>query len=167
MIARPDLPELNKISSEEWLENLMILLSDRDNLIRTVVDLPTNADILQMITRGVTHKSTKDAATLLPEINNLCVVVWAVDGRWHWFLGYIKEQGDDHYLVDHLEREGDGNDYTWKYPLADNVHKVETNQIIPVKVLGDWNVMRNAYHMRFCVRNAADIAKKFYSFLDG
>ena len=40
----------------------MILLSER----------PTNADVLQMITRNVTHKPRKDAATLLPEINYLC-----------------------------------------------------------------------------------------------
>ena len=53
----------------------MILLSDRDNSTGTVVDLLTNADVLQMITRDVTHKPTKDTATLLPDINDLCVVV--------------------------------------------------------------------------------------------
>ena len=76
-----DLLKLNKISNEERLENLMILLSDRDNLTGTVVDLPTNADVLQMITRDITHKARKDAATLLPEINDLYIVAWAVDGR--------------------------------------------------------------------------------------
>ena len=76
-----DLFKLNKISNEERLENLMILLSDRDNLTGTVVDLPTNADVLQMITRDITHKARKDAATLLPEINDLYIVAWAVDGR--------------------------------------------------------------------------------------
>ena len=161
MIARPDLFKLNKISSEEWLENLMILLSDRDNSTGTVVDLPTNADVLQMITRDVTHKPTKDATTLLPDINDLCIVVWAVDGRMYWFLGYIKKQDDGHYLVDHLERESGGNDYVWKYPLTDDVHKAETDQIDPVKVLWDWNVTRDTCQMRICVKNAADIAKKF------
>ena len=120
-----------------------------------------------MITRDVTHKPTKDGTTLLPHINDFYVVVWAVDSRMHWFLGYVKEQDDGHYLVDHLERESDGNDYMWKYPLADGVHKVEKDQIIPVKVLGDWNVMRNTRHMRFFVKNAADTAKKFCSFLYG
>ena len=120
-----------------------------------------------MITRDVTHKPTKDGTTLLPHINDFYVVVWAVDSRMHWFLGYVKEQDDGHYLVDHLERESDGNDYMWKYPLADGVHKVEKDQIIPVKVLGDWNVMRNIRHMRFFVKNAADTAKKFCSFLYG
>ena len=92
-----DLFKLNKISNEERLENLMILLSDRDNLTGTVVDLPTNADVLQMITRDITHKARKDAATLLPEINDLYIVAWAVDGRQHWFLGYVKEKDDGHY----------------------------------------------------------------------
>ena len=50
MIPRPHLFKLDKMSNEDGLENLMILLSDRDNLNRTVVDLPTNADVLQIIT---------------------------------------------------------------------------------------------------------------------
>ena len=60
----------------------MILLSER----------PTNADVLQLITRDVTHKPRKDATTLVSEINDLCVVVWAVDGRYHWFLGNVKKK---------------------------------------------------------------------------
>ena len=83
-----------------------------------------------------------------------------------WFLGQVKDQYDGHYLVDHLERESDGNNYMWKYPLAD-VHKVETDPIVPVKVLGEWKVTINTCHMRFYVKKAADIAKKFHSFLDG
>ena len=75
MIGRPDLFKLNTISSEERLKNLMILLSDRDNSTGTVIDLPTNADVLQMITRDVIHKPTKDTTTLLPDVNDLCVVV--------------------------------------------------------------------------------------------
>ena len=64
MIARPDLFKLNKISNEEQLENLMILLSDRDNLNGTVVDLPTNADILQMITSDAPQtKETRNNVT--------------------------------------------------------------------------------------------------------
>ena len=55
----------------------------------------------------------------------------------------------------------------WKYLLADGVHKVEADPIVPVKVLRDWKVTRNTCHMRFYVKNAADIAKKFYSFFDG
>ena len=62
IIAWLDFFKFNKISNQERLENLMILLSER----------PTNADVLQMITRNVTHKPRKDATTLLPEINYLC-----------------------------------------------------------------------------------------------
>ena len=88
MIAWPDFFKLYKISSREQLKNFLILLSDRDNSNGTVNDLPTNPDVLQMITRDVTHKPTKDTTVLLSEINDLCIVVWAVNGRWHWFLGY-------------------------------------------------------------------------------
>ena len=55
----------------------------------------------------------------------------------------------------------------WKYPLADGVHKVETDPIVPFKVLGEWKVTINTCHMRFYVKKAADIAKKLHSFLDG
>ena len=109
--------------------------------------------------------SRKSATTLLPEIYGLFVVVWIVGGRWHWFLGYIKEQRYGCYLIDHLEGENNANDFTWKYPLAENVHNIETHQIIPVKVLRDWNVARNVCHMRFWVKNAAGIAKKFHTWL--
>ena len=54
-----------------------------------------------------------------------------------------------------------------EYPLVDVLYYVETDQIIPVKVLGDLNVTTNTRHMRFCVKNVANIAKKFHSFLDG
>ena len=56
MIARSDLFKLHKISNKEWLEYLIIFLSDRDNTTGIVVNLPTNANVLQMIT----HKPTKD-----------------------------------------------------------------------------------------------------------
>ena len=80
-IAWLDLFKLNKISNKELLENLMILLSDRDNMTGTVINLPTNPDILPVITRDVTHKARRDAATLLSEINDLYIIAWAVDGR--------------------------------------------------------------------------------------
>ena len=104
---------------------------------------------------------------MLPEINDLCIVVWAVDGRWHWFFGYVKDQDDGYHLVHHLERENDRNNYRRKYPVADDVYKVKTDQIVSVKVLRDLNVTRNACHMRFWVKNVADIIKKFHSFLEG
>ena len=34
-----------------------------------------------MIIKDVTKKTRKDAITLLSEINDLCIVAWAVDGR--------------------------------------------------------------------------------------
>ena len=48
--------------------------------------------------------------------------------------------------------------------LADDVQKVETDQIVPVKVLGDWSVTRNVHYMRFCVKNAADIGNEISQF---
>ena len=56
--AWADFFKFNKISKEERLENLILFLLDRDNLTGTVFVLPTNADVLQMITRDGTHNFT-------------------------------------------------------------------------------------------------------------
>ena len=47
MLTRPDLFKLNKVTHEERLGNLMILLSDDDNATGSIADLPSNEDALK------------------------------------------------------------------------------------------------------------------------
>ena len=49
MIAPPLLFKLNKVSHEERLENLLVLLSDEDRACGSVADLPTNSDALKTL----------------------------------------------------------------------------------------------------------------------
>ena len=47
MLTRPDLFKLNKVTHEERLGNLMILLSDDDNATGSIADLPSHEDALK------------------------------------------------------------------------------------------------------------------------
>ena len=139
IIALPDLFRLNKISHEERLENLMILLTDDDYATGSLADLPSNEDALTIIKSG---KPTELAATS-PDINinDTCVIAWYIESTWVWFIGYVKEKlSDEQYLVDHLERVKEGSSLAWKYPNNDDTSTIYSDQIIPVKVVGDWNV---------------------------
>ena len=49
-IARPDLFRLNGISHDEKLENLALLLDeDDDSSVKSVVDLPTNEEVISKV----------------------------------------------------------------------------------------------------------------------
>ena len=101
MITRPDLFKLNKISHEERLENLLVLLSDEDIACGSVADLPKNADALKTL-----KNSTIETTPYHFSVNDSCVVAWYFGAKWQWFLGYIKEKCEgENYLVEHLERE--------------------------------------------------------------
>ena len=56
--ARPDLFKLNKISREERLENVLVLLSDEDIACGSVADLPTNADALKTLKNSLRQHRT-------------------------------------------------------------------------------------------------------------
>ena len=47
MLTRPDLFKLNKVTHEERLGNLMILLSDDDNATGSIADIPSHKDALK------------------------------------------------------------------------------------------------------------------------
>ena len=84
---------------------------------------------------------------------------WRKDDIYMVFLSFLwyfrtwkmwKDRDISHYYVDHLQRESDGNDCTWKYPLADDWNKSYWNiSSCSKKVLGDWNVTWNTHHWDF------------------
>ena len=63
---------------------------------------------------------------------------------------YVEEKPSvSQYFVDHLERLKEGNSTAWKYHATEDNQIVFNDQIIPVKVVVDWNVTQNARHMKF------------------
>ena len=76
MIARPDLFRLNKISHEEYLENLLVLLSDEDITCGSVADLPTNADALKTLKNSTIETTPNNPPIIHFSVNDSCVVAW-------------------------------------------------------------------------------------------
>ena len=92
---RSDLFKQNRISDEEKLENLCILLSDdAEESTATVANLPTNEDGMTVLSSPAAE-DLKTSANF--EINQLYVTVW-MSGKEEivWYVGYITEINETH-----------------------------------------------------------------------
>ena len=139
MIARPDLLKLIKISHEERLENLLVLLSYEDIACGSAADLPTNADALKTLKNSTIETTLNNPPESHFSVNDSCVVLWYLGAKWQWFLGFIKEKGEgENSLVEHLVKVKTSNDMLWKYPATNDVTSVSTEQIVHVDIKGDW-----------------------------
>ena len=134
MLARPDLFKLNKITHQEHLKNLMILLTDNDYATASIADLPSNEDALTIIEGKIPFTElTANSSDI--KINNTYMIAWHIENTWNWFVGYVKDKlSDNHYAKDHLEILKGGNSTVWKYPGIGDTQIIFNGQIIPVKV---------------------------------
>ena len=97
----------------------------------------------------------------------MCVTVWDVDGEPVWFIGYVKDAlNDDEFMVEHLHRVASEKDDYWKYPLIDDTQKITTEQILPCKVDGDWDMFTNVRTIKFVLRNSIPINNTFQKLLN-
>ena len=88
MIAHPDLFKLNKISHEERLKNLLVLLSDEDIGCGSVADLPAYADALKTSKNSIIETTPNNPPKIHFSVNDSCVVAWYLGAKWQWLLGY-------------------------------------------------------------------------------
>ena len=157
-IARPDLFRLNGMSHDEKLENLAFLLDEDDNSsVKSVVDLPTNEEVISK----VYAKEMKSNEISTHQINEMCVIIWLNSKKqYEWFLGYIIEQNDEGYVVDHLHRTDSNLNSKWHYPSKEDKCIVEADQILPCQVQGQWDIadLRNT---RFTLKNVKEIQEIF------
>ena len=157
-IARPDFFRLNGISHDEKLENLALLLDEDDNSsVKFVVDLPTNEEVISK----VYAKETKSNEISTHQINEICVIIWLNSKKqYEWFLGYIIEQNDEGYVVDHLHRTDSNLNSKWHYPSKEDKCIVEADQILPCQVQGQWDItdLRNTH---FTLKNVKEIQEIF------
>ena len=74
-IQTPDLFRIIKITYEEKLENLMILLSDENQVdTASIANLPSNNNVLKAL---CTSKDKNPApSTQVLKVNQLCVAIW-------------------------------------------------------------------------------------------
>ena len=143
-IANKDLFRLNKISYEEMLENLIILLDgEKHESTATVANLPSNDDVLKSMSLQSTP-AVVTASTPTDLVDTMCVVVWDDDrgDSYSWYLGYIKKyHGDGIYEIDHLTRSLKTSDKKWKYPSSPDIQLAHFEQIVPsIDIEGQWDI---------------------------
>ena len=159
-IVDKSLFRLNKISYEEMLENLLILLDgEKHESTATVANLPTNEAVLLSLHDMPTLAKSKASEDLL--VNTMCVVVWVDGESYSWYLGYIKQRCEDRdqdcFEVDHLARVVKSSDTKWKYPSIPDIQIVEQDQIVRFKVKGQWDMDPDNRKRLFIVENHKEI----------
>ena len=90
-IQRLELFQQNIITHEEKVENLFVLLlEDSEQSSATTANLPTNADVLKVLScQGGTYTSVSSSSGSI-EVNRWCVVIWADNNcKYIWYVGYL------------------------------------------------------------------------------
>ena len=74
----------------------------------------------------------------------MCSVIWLKSsGQYQWHLGYIIAEQDEGFLVDHgdhLYRTAPTCHIRLAYPVKEDVHVADNDQILQYKVVGEWDV---------------------------
>ena len=119
-IQTPDLFRINKITYEEKLENLIILLSDENHVgTALITNLLSNNDVLKAL---CTSKDKDPAPTQVLKVNQLCAVIWkGQQQQYNWYVGCIKDIDSDTCTIDHLERLAHGSNKFWHYPQVEDI----------------------------------------------
>ena len=100
--AAPSLFKLNKISHEERLSNLCILLNGHSTSFTT---LPKNKDALQVLQNNnqkQTTNSIDDELTI--DTGQPCVTLWRENDIETWYVGYCIEINDNVVTVEHIHQ---------------------------------------------------------------
>ena len=122
------------------MENLCILLIDTGTTGQSAT-LPTNADVLRIITSSSTVVTSEDPpAPPVIEINELYVTLWTESGKRVWYLGYCTSINGDKIIIDHMHRVRKNSNIMWKYPQVSDSVEVELDQILELRPEGEWDL---------------------------
>ena len=88
VIADPHLFKLNKLSHEDRLGNLCILLAG--TLVNAPIDLPKISDALAALGVNPGDDETEIEHSSILEVNQACVTLWLTDDGYTWCIGYCK-----------------------------------------------------------------------------
>ena len=139
--ARKDIYRVNKVSLEEMIENLTLILSDEIEAQDCIV-FPSEDEIMDTLLKKE-QASTDDVAvqseTLNLVPNQPVAVIWDTKNRKEWYIGFFLDKNDDGtFRIDHLERDGKTNS-KWIRPRGrDEIQDTEEVQILPIDIVGDW-----------------------------
>ena len=147
------------ISHDEKLDNLRNLLEDEENSQdqrRKAGHIPSNKEVLEQIRGLDSNQDTNDTTNeLLTFMNALVADVWFVNGQKKWFVGYVIDVNEGICTIEHLERVGHGNG-EWKYPVKEDICEVDATQVVSIKPVYEWDVMRVRDH-KLLLKNHIDI----------
>ena len=133
VIASPLLFKLNKVTHEERLTNLCVLL---DGLTHCITRLPDNRDALSALTGN--KQVVDNEEELILQINDICVTLWLEGKVKQWYIGYSKEIADDGtFVVDHIHRVKKDSNLSWKFPSHPDICNVDVEQVL--KIVEDWD----------------------------
>ena len=162
---RTELYKLNFLSNEELLTNLCILLEKVDELDDAPqnVNFPLNEEILNKLMEVNIQNTEDNISNEKSFISSLVTqqplaVVWdGNDGQRFWSIGfYVGRSESSDIVVDHLESKSKCN---WIRPLHDDIQDVMLSQIIPVEVIGEWQIGRRI--STYIVDNEVEIDRVF------
>ena len=72
-------------------------------------------------------------------------MTWYKENNWDRFNGNVKDKRSD----SHLERLKEGNSAAFKYPDIEDTQIIFIDQIIPVKVVWQFQTKRKTYEIWF------------------
>ena len=155
-----DLFKLNKISHEDRLVNLGILLGNNNPDYNTT--LPTNRNTLRILQGNSTNEGDD-----IPEyeINKIYVTLWLEGKLPTWYLGHcisknysyrIEALDDNSYRIEYLEWVKITSNLTWKNPRVPDTADIMAENIFECNIEGDWDVSKERF-LTFTLRNYKQI----------
>ena len=95
-------------------------------------------------------------------LNELCIAVWQNSvNKYDWYIGYIKEINDEGYVIDHMHQAVKGSALHWIYPKLEDIQTTKKEQIVPCKVIGEWDNSSETRKSLFNLKNMKQICTAF------
>ena len=137
------------ITIEEKLENLTLLLNEKSITKTTIANLPTNSETFTAIIDQMYESTSKEV--MYNKVNELCVVKWFVgESKYQWYIGYIKQEVENRFVIDHLQRISEKTNPQLANPSSEDIKIADKQQVLHCKVEGEWNV-NDPRNIRVCL----------------
>ena len=157
---RPSLYKVNRMTVDELLTNLTILLATEEVGPHEEIDLPSQEEMMKILRENQDIKDIQSFYYQQP-----LAVKWdETETTKRWYLGfYLNGSMDTTLKVDHLTPDREGKEY-WKRPAIDVIQDVFVHQVVPITIDGEWVQSSSSRSLLFQVKNWQDVEEKFSSF---
>ena len=143
--ARPLLYKVNKLSEQQMVENLTILLSGDSEAEEGVV-FPCEDEIYEILkgdivdNTAVEESNTEDNFPAY-EFERPLIIAWEdAPNKFQWYVGFhMAENSDGTLRIDHLKRLTSTSDRDWIRPRRSDIQDVHRDQIVCDQFTAKWN----------------------------